>query len=58
MAKISVPETAKGRAALREEVTRTILREAVERFNNELLDNEERQMLLDRIRRLRQRLSS
>jgi predicted Fe-S protein YdhL (DUF1289 family) len=34
-------------------VRRTILREAVERFNHELLDDEERQLLLDRIKRLR-----
>jgi hypothetical protein len=30
------------------------LEEAVERFNHELLDDEERQLLLDRIKRLRQ----
>ena len=32
---------------------RRILEEATERFNNELLDYEERQHLLDRIKRLR-----
>jgi hypothetical protein len=32
---------------------RRILKEAVQRFNNELLDDEERQLLLDRIKRLR-----
>jgi hypothetical protein len=39
------------------EISRTILREAVSRFNNELLDDEERQLLLDRIKRLRRALS-
>jgi hypothetical protein len=38
---------------VRDEARRTILREATQRFNNELLD-EERQLLLDRIKRLRQ----
>jgi hypothetical protein len=42
--------------ALPDEVLRTVLREAVERFNNELLDDEERQLLQDRIRRLRRHL--
>jgi hypothetical protein len=44
------------RNALPDEVVRTVLREAVERFNNELLDDEERQLLLDRIKRLRRKL--
>jgi predicted Fe-S protein YdhL (DUF1289 family) len=44
--------------AVPNEVLRTILREATERFNHELLDDEERQLLLDRIRRLRRRLSA
>jgi len=35
---------------------RTILREAVDRFNNELMDDEERQQLLDRIKQIRRRL--
>jgi hypothetical protein len=35
---------------------RKILQEAVERFNNELMDDEERMVLLDRIKRLRPRL--
>jgi hypothetical protein len=39
--------------AERDEVKRTVLREAVYRFNNELLPDEERMLLLDRIRRLR-----
>jgi hypothetical protein len=39
--------------ALPDEVLRTILREALDRYRNELLDDEERQLLLDRIRRLR-----
>ena len=42
--------------AERDEARRTILREAVTRFNNELLDDEERMLLLDRIRRIRRRL--
>ena len=44
--------------ALTDEVKRTILREAVTRFNNELMDDEERQLLQDRIRRLRRSLAS
>jgi hypothetical protein len=35
---------------------RRILEEAVHRFNNELLGDEERQHLLDRIKRLRKSL--
>jgi hypothetical protein len=42
------------RQGLRDEVKRAVLREATQRFNNELLDDEERQLLLDRIKRLRQ----
>jgi hypothetical protein len=45
------------RGAVRDEVKRTILREATQRFNHELLDDEERQLLLDRIKRLRRTLS-
>jgi hypothetical protein len=41
------------RGPVRDEVRRTVLREAVERFNNELMCDEERQLLLDRIKRLR-----
>jgi hypothetical protein len=41
------------RRAIRDEARRTILREAVDRFNNVLMDDEERQLLLDRIKRLR-----
>jgi len=37
-------------------VLRQVLREAVDRFNHELLDDEERQLLLDRIKRLRRQL--
>ena len=40
----------------REELLRTVLREATHRFNNELLDDAERQELLDRIKRLRRAL--
>jgi hypothetical protein len=35
---------------------RTILREAVERYRRELLPDEERMLLLDRIRRLKKSL--
>jgi SpoVK/Ycf46/Vps4 family AAA+-type ATPase len=37
---------------------RLILKEATTRFNHELMDDEERQLLLDRIRRLRRRLEA
>ena len=43
---------------LTDEVKRTILREAVQRFNNELMDDEERMLLLDRIKRLRKALGT
>ena len=42
------------RGAVRDETRRTISREAEHRFNKELMDYEERMLLLDRIRRLRQ----
>jgi hypothetical protein len=42
------------RGALRDEVRRTILREAEHRYRHELLGDEERMLLLDRIKRLRQ----
>jgi hypothetical protein len=42
---------------LRDETRRTILREAEARYLNELMDDEERQLLLDRIKRLRRALS-
>ena len=41
---------------LSEEMRRTILREAVERYRHELLPDEERMLLLDRIRRLKKSL--
>ena len=44
--------------AERDEARRTILREAVSRFNNELMDDEERMLLLDRIKRLRKALGA
>ncbi len=44
------------RGAVRDEVKRKVLREAVERFNNELMDDEERLRLFDRIKRLRAQL--
>jgi hypothetical protein len=50
-------ETRIPRKHYRDETRRTILRESTQRFNNELLDDEERQLLLDRIKRLRKALS-
>ncbi len=44
------------RQGLADEVKRTVLREATQRFNHELMDDEERQLLLDRIKRLRRAL--
>ncbi|MDQ4001573.1 MAG: hypothetical protein M3283_11355 [Actinomycetota bacterium] len=41
------------RGAVRDEVRRTVLREAEHRYRNELMDDEERQLLLDRLKRLR-----
>jgi hypothetical protein len=47
MATTSVPK------AERLRTVRTLaLKEAIDRFNHELMDDEERQLLLDRIRRL------
>ncbi len=43
--------------AERDEARRTILREAVDRYNNELMDDEERLILLERIKRLRKALA-
>jgi hypothetical protein len=45
------------RQGLRDEVKRTILREAESRYRNELMGDEERQLLLDRIKRLRKALA-
>jgi hypothetical protein len=42
------------RGAVRDEVKRTILREAETRYRNEIMDDEERMLLRDRIKRLRQ----
>jgi len=42
--------------AVPDEMRRTILRESLIRYRNELLGDEERQLLLDRIRRLRRAL--
>ena len=42
--------------ALSDEARRTVLREAEDRYRNELMTDEERQLLLDRIRRLRRTL--
>jgi len=44
------------KTALTDEVRRTTLREAESRYLNELLDDEERMLLLDRIKRLRMQL--
>ena len=38
------------------EMWKNILREAEDRYRNELMSDEERQLLLDRIRRLRTKL--
>jgi hypothetical protein len=51
MANTRIPEN-----ALTDEVKRTILRESLTRFRNELMDDEERILLLYRIRRLRRQL--
>jgi len=51
MAKKSVLKT-----ALTDEVKRTILRESLTRYRNELLGDEKRQLLQDCIRRLRRAL--
>jgi hypothetical protein len=51
MAKRSLLET-----SLTDEARRTVLREALERYNHELCGDEERQLLRDRILRLRRRL--
>jgi hypothetical protein len=48
MATTSVPKAERLRSARAD-----ALKEAVERFNNELMSDEERQLLLDRIKRLR-----
>jgi hypothetical protein len=42
--------------SLSDEVRRAVLREALERYRCELLGDEERQLLLDRIKRLRRAL--
>lgn len=51
MAVKSVPEK-----ALTDEVRRAVLREAEDRYRNELLEDDERQLLLDRSKRLRSQL--
>jgi hypothetical protein len=43
-------------SVMRDEVLRTILRESEARFNHELLDDEERQLLWDRIKRISRQL--
>ena len=42
--------------ALTDEVRRAVLREALDRYRNELMDEEERMLLLDRIWRRRRQL--
>jgi hypothetical protein len=44
------------KGAYRDEVRRTVLRESLARYRNEMLDDEERQELQDRIGRLRRSL--
>ena len=43
--------------AVSNEVRRTILRESLNRYRHELLGDEERQLLLDRIRYIRRQLT-
>ena len=45
------------RQETKREISRTILREAEARYLHELLEDEERMLLLDRIRRLRKALA-
>ena len=47
---------APAREAIDQEVLRTILRESLRWYRNELMDTEERELLWDRIVRLRHRL--
>jgi len=54
MASSSVPAPA--REAIDDEVRRTILRESLRRYRNELLDHDERENLWDRIAKLRKQL--
>jgi len=42
--------------AVSDEARRTVLRVAESRYRNELMDDEERMLLLDRIKRLQRRL--
>jgi hypothetical protein len=42
--------------AVSNEVRRRILRESLNRYRNELMDDEERQLLLDQIKRIRRQL--
>jgi hypothetical protein len=44
------------RKDLRDEVRRKILREAEERYRHELMDDEERQLVRDRVLKLRREL--
>ena len=44
------------RRVLSDEAKLTILRESLSRYRNELMDDEERMLLLDRIKRLRREL--
>ena len=51
-----VSETRILRRAVRDEVKRTVLHEALVRYQNELLPDEERQLLRDRVLRLKREL--
>ena len=44
------------RRAVYDEAKRTVIRESLARYRNELMDDEERMLLLDRIKRLRREL--
>ena len=45
------------RQEIKREIKRTVLREATQRFNHELMGDEERMLLLDHIKRLRKALA-
>jgi hypothetical protein len=51
-----VSKTRIPRRVVRDEVKRTVLREAVERYCHELLEDEERQILRDRVLKIRRDL--
>jgi len=54
MANASIPPPT--RKAIDEEALRTILRESLKRYRNEFLDHDERELIWDRVVKLRRRL--